>query len=56
MIFFIFVGFSVLELSKLAMYDFHYNKFLSVCPNAKVLFTDTGYFALHNYHVDLKST
>lgn len=24
------------------MYDFHYNKFLTKCPDSKVLFTDTG--------------
>ena len=35
-------GFCVLELSKLAMFDFHYNKFLTICPDSKVLFTDTG--------------
>ena len=36
------VGFSVLELSKLLMYRFHYEHILPrYCSNAKLLFTDT---------------
>jgi len=39
------VGFSVLELSKLEMYDFHYNKFKKYYKdNLKMLMTDTDSF------------
>ena len=36
-----FVGFSVLELSKLHMYRFDYDYFMKKYPAAKMLFTDT---------------
>ena len=36
-----YVGFTVLELSKLLMYKFHYTYILTKYPNAKLLFTDT---------------
>src|SRR5271163_2448911 len=37
-----YIGFCVLELSKLTMYEFHYNKILPLYgKNAKLLFTDT---------------
>ena len=35
------VGFSVLEISKELMYNFHYEKWMKLFPDAKLLFTDT---------------
>ena len=37
----IYVGFAVLEISKLAMYDFHYNIMKNTFNNFNLLFTDT---------------
>ena len=37
----IYVGFSVLELSKLHMYNFHYKEMIPKYPTSKMLFTDT---------------
>ena len=37
----IFVGFSILELSKLLMYQFHYDYVLKTFNSVKLLFTDT---------------
>ena len=37
----IYVGFCVLELSKLVMYDFYYNQLSQMFPNMRLLFTDT---------------
>ena len=37
----IYIGFCVLELSKLHMYDFHHNKILKLFDKVKLCFTDT---------------
>ena len=37
----IYVGFCILELSKLLMYQFHYNCVLKTFNSAKLLFTDS---------------
>ena len=37
----IYVGFCILELSKLLMYQFHYNYVLKTFDNARLLFTNT---------------
>ena len=50
------VGFSVLELSKLEMYDFHYNKFKKYYKdNLKMLMTDTDSFIYEIETEDLYS-
>ena len=41
----IYTGFTVLELSKLWMYDFHYNKMCNWFPDISLLFTDTDSLA-----------
>ena len=37
----IYIGFCILELSKLLMYQFHYDYILKIFDNVKLLFTDT---------------
>ena len=48
-----YVGFAVLELSKLCMYDFHYDHFKQWHPNAGLLFTDADSLVYHIYTDDL---
>ena len=42
-----YIGFCVLELSKLIMYKFHYDYILPQFPKTKLLFTDTDSFCYH---------
>ena len=42
-----YIGFCVLELSKLIMYKFHYDYILENFPKTRVLFTDTDSFCYH---------
>ena len=42
-----YVGFCVLELSKLIMYQFHYDYILQQFPKTKIMFTDTDSFCYH---------
>ena len=39
----IYIGFCILELSKLLMYQFHYDYVLKTFDNVKLLFTDTDF-------------
>jgi hypothetical protein len=48
-----YVGFAVLELSKLCMYDFHYEHFKQWYPDADLLFTDTDSLVYHIFTDDL---
>ena len=47
------VGFTVLELSKVHMYNFHYNICLQTFPQTKLLFTDTDSLAYAVDNVDV---
>ena len=44
----VYIGFSVLELSKLVMYDFHYNKMLKWYPDAELCYAGDSNFLLRN--------
>ena len=52
------VGFAVLEISKVLMYNFHYEKWLPRVPEAKLLFTDTDSlcYKLHQNPYNIMST
>ena len=54
-----YVGFSILEISKCLMYDFHYNVMKDRYPNAKLLMTDTDSFCYHiptpDIYTDIKN-
>ena len=43
----IYVGFSVLEESKLIMYKYWYDFFKKVCPNVELIYMDTDSFIFH---------
>ena len=47
------VGFSVLDLSKYLMFDFHYNKWMKKFPNSTLLFTDTDSLAYEVVNHDI---
>ena len=54
-----YVGMTILSLSKIVMYEFHYNFILPKYPNVKLLFTDTDSFCYwiptsSNIYKDLK--
>ena len=55
----IYVGYCVLELSKLLMYEFHYDKMMKWYPNAELCFTDTDSLLYEirteNIYEDLKN-
>ena len=40
----IYVGFTVLELSKLLMFEWHYNTMRTIFPDSKLCYTDTDSF------------
>ena len=56
----IYVGFSVLDLSKLLMYEYHYEKMLTRYENIKLCFTDTDSLLYEiqtdNIYKDMQST
>ena len=51
----IYLGQTILDLSKRFMYTFHYDKMLVKYPRAKLLFTDTDSFCYENFTDDLPS-
>ena len=51
----IYVGFTVLEISKWLMYDFHYN-FIKKHFNAELLFTDKDSLTYDNHTYDILIT
>ena len=56
----IYLGFAILELSKLKMFEFHYDTMIKAYPNCRMLKTDTDSLLYHietdDLYEDMKKT